>query len=353
VNADISIALATFNGDRYLQEQLESLAKQTVLPKELIVSDDSSSDRTGEIIASFIHNAPFPVRFHINSCRLGYSANFFQAAHLCTGSYIAFCDQDDIWEIDKIECITRLLWAAHRKLDIILHTCKLLYESPTKSLDLYPPHLLHTRVYYPFGLDPFAIVPGHCIIATKELIEVGSSLSSLLQSNSIVRSGHDDIVYFLGACAGITQVISIPLVSWRQHLGNTSGVPIHRLTTNNELPTSSHIELMGDLSDRWKRLSCTLVELSNNVNASYSSNLKASAALYFARGCYYDSRKVISDFRQPFFVRMTKYLNAHLRYSYASGLRLSCVRAIARDACTLLLPSRCMHFLAKTKMLMK
>ena len=353
MNADISIALATFNGDRYLQEQLESLAKQTVLPKELIVSDDSSSDRTREVVASFIRYATFPVRFHINSSRLGYSVNFFQAAHLCTGSYIAFCDQDDIWEINKIECVTRLLLAANRKPDIILHTCKLLYERKNKPSDLFPPHLLDTRVYNPFGLNPFEIVPGHCIIANKDLIEAGYSLSSLLQPNSIVRSGHDDIVYFLGACAGITQVISIPLVSWRQHLGNTSGVPVLRLSINNDSTNSSHVELMRELSDRWKRLSCALVELSNSVNISYRSNLNAAASLFLARSCYYNSRQVISNLRQPFFARIMNFLYAHFRYSYASGLRLACVSAVARDASTLLFPSRFVCFLGKLKMLMK
>src|SRR4051812_16300560 len=100
--AGISIALATYNGEKYLSAQLESLALQTRLPAELVVCDDCSTDRTIDIIDEFIARAPFPVRVARNESRLGFVNNFMRAAQGCRADLIAFCDQDDIWEPNKL-----------------------------------------------------------------------------------------------------------------------------------------------------------------------------------------------------------------------------------------------------------
>src|SRR5690349_6672659 len=71
----VSIAMATYNGARYIGEQLDDLARQTQPPAELVVSDDSSSDGTLAIVERFASKAPFPVRIHSNPRRLGYREN--------------------------------------------------------------------------------------------------------------------------------------------------------------------------------------------------------------------------------------------------------------------------------------
>ena len=98
----ISVAMCTYNGEKYLREQLQSIASQTRLPDELVICDDLSTDSTTDIIREFTGSAPFPVRLHINPVNLGAAAkgitrNFEQASRLCTGNLIAFCDQDDVW----------------------------------------------------------------------------------------------------------------------------------------------------------------------------------------------------------------------------------------------------------------
>jgi glycosyltransferase involved in cell wall biosynthesis len=93
----ISVALCTFNGARFLQEQLASLLTQTRLPNEVVVCDDGSSDGTMSILEQFARRASFPVQIHRNPENLGSNVNFDRAMRLCTGSLIAFCDQDDIW----------------------------------------------------------------------------------------------------------------------------------------------------------------------------------------------------------------------------------------------------------------
>src|SRR6202021_414795 len=99
---NIAIAMCTYNGERYLQQQLDSLASQAYLPSELVVCDDHSRDSTTQIVNRFSRNAPFPVRFIQNPENLGSTANFSQAIALCKGDLIALCDQDDIWKEDKL-----------------------------------------------------------------------------------------------------------------------------------------------------------------------------------------------------------------------------------------------------------
>jgi glycosyltransferase involved in cell wall biosynthesis len=101
----LSIAMCTYNGAKYLQEQLDSIAAQTRLPDELVVCDDRSSDSTREIIKSFGSNVSFPVHLHLNEENLGVIKNFEKAISLCTGDIIALSDQDDFWNPNKIEKI--------------------------------------------------------------------------------------------------------------------------------------------------------------------------------------------------------------------------------------------------------
>jgi glycosyltransferase involved in cell wall biosynthesis len=98
----ISVAMCTYNGARYLREQLDSIATQTRPPEELVVCDDGSSDATCEIINAFAANARFPVRLHVNEQNLGSTRNFEQAIRLCEGDIIALSDQDDVWLPEKM-----------------------------------------------------------------------------------------------------------------------------------------------------------------------------------------------------------------------------------------------------------
>ena len=99
----ISIAMATYNGAKYIQEQLQSFAHQTRQPDELIITDDCSTDRTEAIIREFAKTAPFTVEFHRNEKNLGYCGNFNAALMNTTGDLVFLSDQDDVWFPEKIE----------------------------------------------------------------------------------------------------------------------------------------------------------------------------------------------------------------------------------------------------------
>lgn len=97
----ISIALCTYNGSKYLTEQLESLKNQTVKADEVIVCDDGSTDNTKEILNKY--KDILNIKLFINNSSLGVTKNFEKAVSLCSGDIIFLCDQDDIWEKNKIE----------------------------------------------------------------------------------------------------------------------------------------------------------------------------------------------------------------------------------------------------------
>jgi glycosyltransferase involved in cell wall biosynthesis len=100
----VSIAICTYNGEQYLQEQLNSLFAQDYPHIEIIAVDDASSDKTTSILEQ---NAKRDGRLKvfINEKNLGYNTNFEKAINLCSGDYIAISDQDDIWEANKISLI--------------------------------------------------------------------------------------------------------------------------------------------------------------------------------------------------------------------------------------------------------
>jgi glycosyltransferase involved in cell wall biosynthesis len=105
----LSVALCTYNGSRFLSQQLQSIASQSRPPDELIICDDRSSDTTVAIIKSFVLEAPFPVRLEVNPANLGSTKNFELAISRCRGDVIALSDQDDIWQRDKLAQIERVL----------------------------------------------------------------------------------------------------------------------------------------------------------------------------------------------------------------------------------------------------
>lgn len=104
----ISIALCTYNGQKYIAEQLQSLINQTRLPDELIVVDDGSSDQTVQLVKSFSNHAPLSVTLIENEEPLGASQNFSKALGHCTGDLIFPCDQDDLWQKDKIAVLEKI-----------------------------------------------------------------------------------------------------------------------------------------------------------------------------------------------------------------------------------------------------
>ena len=98
----VSVVLCTYNGEKYLREQIDSILNQTYPIYELIIRDDCSNDRTMDILSEYEHQYPF-VKVYRNDYNRGCNQNFHDAIYQASGDYIAISDQDDIWFPMKIE----------------------------------------------------------------------------------------------------------------------------------------------------------------------------------------------------------------------------------------------------------
>jgi glycosyltransferase involved in cell wall biosynthesis len=104
----LSVAMCTYNGAEFLQEQLRSIAAQSMPVQEIVICDDCSEDTTCSIVDAFGHQHPGMVRLYRNPARLGYSQNFAQAISRCRGDIIFLSDQDDSWFPNRVEKMAAL-----------------------------------------------------------------------------------------------------------------------------------------------------------------------------------------------------------------------------------------------------
>ena len=120
-----SVALCTFNGELFLKEQLNSILSQTVLPTEIIICDDCSTDQTWQILTDYQSRFPQLFSLNRNNENIGYVKNFEKAMALCSGDLVFLSDQDDIWHPNKIEKII-LFFKQNPQFTVLAHDLRLL-----------------------------------------------------------------------------------------------------------------------------------------------------------------------------------------------------------------------------------
>lgn len=212
--ARISVAMATYNGEKYLREQLNSVARQDLPPLELVVTDDGSTDATLEIVEAFARSAPFEVRVFRNEARLGYADNFLKAASLCVGDLIAFCDQDDVWMEQKLRVCARFF--SDPEVLLVAHSARILLDS-SESDHLFP-HFGKTGIFNQGTSNPFSFVYGFATIVRGELLKAVP-----VTPRPARISGHDQWVWFLAASMGKIAAAMDVLTLYRQHESNVFG----------------------------------------------------------------------------------------------------------------------------------
>lgn len=115
----ISVAMTTYNGEHYVEEQLSSIIHQSRQVNEIIICDDCSKDHTTEIIRSFQNQyKDINIKLYINEKNVGYRDNFKKAISLCSGDYIFLSDQDDIWKKEKVEEMIKMI-QAHPNIEVL------------------------------------------------------------------------------------------------------------------------------------------------------------------------------------------------------------------------------------------
>jgi glycosyltransferase involved in cell wall biosynthesis len=214
----VSVAMATFNGERFIREQLNSIAAQSLLPTELVVTDDSSSPHTLDIVRKFQCQAPFPVRIHKNESRLGYRANFFKAFSLCTGDLIAPCDQDDVWMPNKLERLS----SAFADDDVLLaiHNVKLVDGNLQIIAGASNKHWYHEGTYAPLTADPAYMAYGMSLMIRRDIL---TWIDPAKASSFEDTFGHDLWLWFVATSLGKIVGLSEELALYRQHAANVFG----------------------------------------------------------------------------------------------------------------------------------
>lgn len=215
INPTISIALATFNGERYLKDQINSLLEQRLLPHELIVCDDGSTDNTVELVKKLTSSSPFPVILKRNEKCLGYGRNFLKAASFCTGDIIAFCDQDDFWLPEKLQRLHHSFTSYD--IDFAAHTAEVVTSDLKPTGEQYPrilkDKLLEKQQIYR------RFFPGFSIAISKKLLQ---SMKPLIDSPTDIEA-HDELICSMVETGWARYEIAESLALYRQHEKNLIG----------------------------------------------------------------------------------------------------------------------------------
>lgn len=218
----IAVVMATYNGARFVLEQMQSLAAQSRLPDRLVVTDDGSSDETLEIVRAFAATAPFPVEISANPKQLGFGENFLQAASGVDADILAFCDQDDVWRSDKLERVEEAF--VDPDVQVCVHTADLIDAEGRALPGSFTQGLDRDRVAPRLSLRPWGVFFGFTMTFRSSLLGLLPVRErSLDPIRPPAQLAHDRWVYFLGSVAGKTAMLAQPLAQYRQHGANLYG----------------------------------------------------------------------------------------------------------------------------------
>lgn len=214
--------MATYNGGRFLRDQIASIVGQTVLPDELVVCDDGSTDDTLALLSEQAGAAPFPIRVHRNQSRLGFSGNFRAAINRCRSEIVFLCDQDDIWHPDKI----RVMLDAFDDPSSLLayHDALIVDEQNREQHELYDGDaeklMLKLRPMHPwrssYGLTQ----------AFRSALLAYDDLWDMARNHVWTEDeplAHDQWFFFLAQVLGRVTFVDQALVRYRQHQSNAVG----------------------------------------------------------------------------------------------------------------------------------
>lgn len=231
----VSVAMTTYNGEKYIEQQLLSLFHQTRKIDEVIIMDDQSSDGTEKIVRAFIEaNHLTHWSFSVNETNVGFVQNFLNCIEATSGDLIFLCDQDDIWEPQKIEWMSGLM--EERKEITVLNSAVRLVDKEGKAIvftekkGMTNGNILH-RVIQPDEIVKFDflylacdnISPGCTMGFTKQIKEqIGAYRALCIESNF----PHDWAINMLAAASDGTYYWNRPCIRYRIHENNTIGLAL-------------------------------------------------------------------------------------------------------------------------------
>lgn len=205
----VSVAMAVYNGGKYLNEQMGSIINQLTSDDELVVSDNMSTDDSREIILSYFKTYP---NIRIVECREpGIIPNFENAIRSCYGKYIFLADQDDVWKPSKIDIVLKEF--EESEADLILHNCDYVDENlvplhKTLFRDRHAKPGFHRNLLY-------NAYQGCCMAFKREL-------SPLICPIPRDIAMHDQWIGLLAEKTGVVDFFDERLILYRRHRGSNS-----------------------------------------------------------------------------------------------------------------------------------
>lgn len=228
---DVSVAICTYNGEKYIEEQLASILKQSFMPSEIVISDDGSSDGTISVIENFWakKNDVFPRSGEIsltiirNSVSLGVTKNFEQALEACNSPLLALCDQDDIWHPDKLAELVPLFYRDPELLFVFTDSRLVNAEGEALGLTSFQALAVSTK-------EKAAISSGNASeVLLRRNLATGATVllrRNLLDFATPFPTGwvQDEWLALVASFAGHVQMVQECLIDYRQHGNNQIGM---------------------------------------------------------------------------------------------------------------------------------
>lgn len=202
----ISVCMATYNGEKYIGEQIGSILPQLGEDDELIISDDGSKDRTIEVVKSFQDER---IKILFNTEKHGYVGNFENALSHAKGDYVFLSDQDDVWKPKKVRSV--MAWL--KKYDMVIHDA-LLIDGAGQSLGKTYYSTMHHHTGFLMNLWKTRFL-GCCMAFRKNVLD-----NCLPFPKHIVA--HDYWIGMMGTAKFKYAFIDDVLMEYRRHGGNVS-----------------------------------------------------------------------------------------------------------------------------------
>ena len=204
----ISVCIATYNGEKYIKEQLLSILPQLGKKDEVIISDDHSTDNTLDIVKGLNDNR---IKIVINNREKGYTSNFENALSYAIGDYIFLSDQDDIWMSNKVDyCIAEL-----KEYDLVVSDAILINSKGEKIDDSF---FYKRNVYYTWLGNIFKFGFLGCCMAFK----MNVLKKALPFPKKHLYCTHDNWIFLVAQSFYKVKISHEKLIRYRRHTDNTS-----------------------------------------------------------------------------------------------------------------------------------
>jgi len=266
----VSIALCSYNGERFIGEQIESFIQQTRLPDELVIGDDGSTDSTLEIIARLSVNAPFPVHLHQNPVNLGTTLNFEKTIEFCSGEVIFISDQDDVWKPEKIAEVVSV-FSRSEDIGLVFTNAELFDENDLPVGKTLWDRLFDRKRQQRFRhKGPLSVLAMGKNVVTGAGMAIRRDLVPVLIANPAPRSVmHDEWWALVAALVSRIEYLDLVLFKYRQHSSQQIGASwsVKRKNRPYDCRMEHYQERIDQLQTK-KRMLDRLIRITIPYNAS-------------------------------------------------------------------------------------